>query len=325
MSQAEIKISLESYKLAELAVNEEIDSESSNILLKESWVNLGNQLEIDGVPSEQISSVATKILIEKKAEKLKVPKEEIRMGGYFYRLYNERGWTNSFYARNTNKEQLESDQEGYTTVPSREQENSSRITFEEENKEWVNVIDSMIEFLKLEKSTLSKGHFNSKIPAVQSKQSITLMTRAIEKANERLNNKLKIAPSHYSILFEQSITALSSSLSTPYYEHVRKKETFTAKQAGKILKCIVKDIPYRYEPINEEEAEAMGFSGEPCPNCNNYRTAIDLRVEEREVEEDGELVKKPIGIRQLHCFKEDRLYDAPRPKAVMAEITESDW
>jgi N6-adenosine-specific RNA methylase IME4 len=70
VSQLEIiKPSLESYNLAETAVTEELKGEESNVTLKDAWINLGNQLEIEGVPKEQISTVAQKLILEKKSEK----------------------------------------------------------------------------------------------------------------------------------------------------------------------------------------------------------------------------------------------------------------
>ena len=117
MSSLETKPSLESYKLAEQAVNEELSSEENNSLLKEYWIKLGDQLEMEGIPKEKISTVATTILLEKKSEKLKIPKEELRMSGYFYRVYSSKNWTNSFFSRNTNEEK--------ESVPLGEQENTS--------------------------------------------------------------------------------------------------------------------------------------------------------------------------------------------------------
>ena len=105
VSQLEtIKPSLACHSLAEAAVAAEIEGEESNVSLKEAWVNLGNQLEIEGIPADQICSAASKLLIETKSKKTKIPKEEIKMGGYFYRVYQSCDWTNQFYARNISTE-----------------------------------------------------------------------------------------------------------------------------------------------------------------------------------------------------------------------------
>jgi len=69
VSQVEIKPSLLSYKLAELIAIEELESEKS-ITLKENYIRLIDQLQIDGVPNENISALGKQIIIEKKKQKL---------------------------------------------------------------------------------------------------------------------------------------------------------------------------------------------------------------------------------------------------------------
>lgn len=78
-NSSKVKPSLESYKLADVAVSEEISSEESNPSLKEAWIHLGNQLEIDGIPKDQVCLVAKKLLIEKKSEKTELPIDEIKL------------------------------------------------------------------------------------------------------------------------------------------------------------------------------------------------------------------------------------------------------
>ena len=97
------------------------------------------------------------------------------------------------------------------------------------------------QFLKSEKQFLKHNIHDSKIPENMLHENVFTMTNAITHTNERFNNKLKIAPSYYSILFRDFLESLSSHLPVPYYLHVREKVTFTAKQAGKIIKANVKD------------------------------------------------------------------------------------
>ena len=70
MSQEiQIKPSLLAYKLAESIALEELESEKS-ISLKENYIRLIDQLEIDGVPKEKISAMGKQIIIERKKIKL---------------------------------------------------------------------------------------------------------------------------------------------------------------------------------------------------------------------------------------------------------------
>lgn len=82
-------------------------------------------------------------------------------------------------------------------------------------------------------------------------------------------------------------------------------------------------MPYRYDPVTEDETEACGFSGEQCPKCGNWRTEVTMRVEQYQDKESGEA--KSRGIRQIHCFKEDKDYDALKIKLPANEISDADW
>jgi len=251
------KPSLESYALAEQIANEEISGGKSSTL-KQYYINLMTQLEIEGFPKQQISTIGKQIVIEKKSEKLKdIPKEEISIGSWWYDVTKERGCIDPHYSH-----------------PDEPKDLAPPTFFELQNQQTISVIDEMMEFLKSEKQFLKHNEHDSKIHENTLRENILILRKAVTHANERFNKKRKIAPSHYSILFRDFIYSMSSYLSVPYYLHVRKKETFTAKQAGKVIKATIKDIPYRFEPIDEDEAEACGFSGVPCPNCGNFRTEL---------------------------------------------------
>ena len=100
MSQVEIKPSLESYKLAEAVAIEELESEKS-ITLKENYIRLIDQLQIDGVPNENISALGKQIIIEKKKQKLQwkgIEAETIAVGSWWYQVAREQGCTDSRFS-----------------------------------------------------------------------------------------------------------------------------------------------------------------------------------------------------------------------------------
>ena len=66
-----MKPKLESYRIAEQIAIEEIENDS-NISLKEFYSTLMNQLEIEGIPKQKISTVGQQLVIEKKEQKLKL-------------------------------------------------------------------------------------------------------------------------------------------------------------------------------------------------------------------------------------------------------------
>ena len=310
--------SIESYRLAELSVIEELNGERGNQSLKQCWINLANQLEIDGIPKEKISTVGKKIIIEKKRERLRKTGSytedelnEVTVSGWYRDVMREVGCTDSKYSPHPTKNDDDNDVESKPKGP-----------YEEENCESIDVIDEMLDYLRSEKQFLKHYPHDKKIPKNILRENILVMRQAVTHANERFNNKLKIAPSHYSILFRDFLESMSSHLSVPYYLHVREKEKFTAKQAGKIIRANIKDMPYRYEPKNEDESEACGFSGVVCPKCGNFRTEITMRIEQY-VDEKGKTRSR--GIRQIHCFKEDKDYDAPKVRLPASEISDASW
>lgn len=302
--------STESYRLADKIAELEI-LDGNNITLKESYINLMDQLEIDGIPKEKISTVGSKIIQQKKSKRLvgkAIDESEVYVGTWWYIVAREQGCIDSHYSHRT-----------------LEKEEKPKTTFEIENHATISVIDDMTEFLKSEKQFLKHNAHDASIDSKILHENIFAMSNAITHANERFNNKLKISPSHYSILFRQFVESMSAHLSVPFYLHVRKKETFTAKQAGKIIRANVKDLPLRYEPKDEDESEACGFSGVQCPNCMFFRTEVTMRIENYETEEKGKKMTKSRGIRQIHCFKEDKNYDAPKVSLPASEVSGSDW
>ena len=302
--------STEAYRLADKIAELEI-LDGNNITLKESYINLMDQLEIDGIPKEKISTVGSKIIQQKKTKRLAgnaVTESEVYVGTWWFITAREHGCIDPYYSH-----------------PKNETKEKPKTNFEVENEQTISVIDAMIEYLKSEKQFLKHNAHDARIDSKILHENIFTMSNAITHANERFNNKLKISPTHYSILFRQFMESMSAHLSVPFYLYVRKKETFTAKQAGKIIRANVKDLPLRYEPKDEDESEACGFSGVQCPSCKFFRTEVTMRIENYETEEKGEKITKSRGIRQIHCFKEDKNYDAPKVSLPASEVSGSDW
>ena len=62
--------STESYRLADKIAELEIQDNGDNVTLKQSYLNLMGQLEIDGIPKEKISNIGSKIIVQKKTKRL---------------------------------------------------------------------------------------------------------------------------------------------------------------------------------------------------------------------------------------------------------------
>ena len=319
----ETKPSLQAYLLADIAVKEELDGDQANSSVKDAWINLGNQLEIEGISKDKIGTVMTKLILEKKSAKTKIPQEELRMSGYFHKVVHSQNWFDPFYSHPTD-DALER-REDTSYIPTK---------YEIENQDWIDAINEFKEFLDTEKLYLKKHHFVSKIPIAESNECVGQIRSIIKQASERLNNKTKISPSNYAILIRNTYTASGTLLSQLFYEHVKEKEVFVKKQYQKVVKAIMQDMPAEFEPNDDIQSKACGFSGVPCPNCDCFRTeyvpAVKV-IEEKDWNgkilrnENGDPVKKTIGIRKIHCYAEDRDHEAPMPQIPAAEINTSNW
>jgi hypothetical protein len=276
------------------------DFGEENTTLKQHYISLMDQLEIDGIPKTKISTIGKQIIIEKKRQRLHakgIRPEEVAVGSWWYDVAREKGCIDPHYSHSETTQEKE----------------KQLVQFETENRDWINLIDGYRDFMHGIKDILKRQSFDSMIPEKEKKDTKFILSKSLIRAQDRTNLKQKIAPAHYSVLFRDAVAMSASAVSTLFYLHVRKREEFTAKQAGKILKLTVKDIPGKYEPQNQDESESLGFSGEPCPNCHGYRTEVTLRVEESKV------------YRQLKCYKCDNAFDAPKLKSIHSEISEADW
>jgi hypothetical protein len=259
----EIAISSVSKKLVEEAVLEEMRGEEGNNYLKESWIKLGNQLEIDGVPKDQICTVAAELLVAKKAEQFKIPKNELRMSGYFYRVFAEHSWTNKFFARNS------------STVPLGEQENSSLNTpYYEENKPIIEIIHRLRKHLGDILGFYEENPHMSELEGDVRKnirKSIHLMNQHIMIAEKIYNRKEKVPANLQHVLLYLLVT--EGSVNDAARAFLQKRDElleFTSKQAGKLQSGSIPDLLPILKPYTRDIAIFLGYFGVQCPHCSSW-------------------------------------------------------
>ena len=87
--------STESYRLADEIVQIEIQDNDDNVTLKQSYINLMGQLEIDGIPKEKTSSIGSKIIEQKKVKRLSgkaITESEVYVGTWWFVTAREQGY-----------------------------------------------------------------------------------------------------------------------------------------------------------------------------------------------------------------------------------------
>lgn len=86
----DIKPSQESKRITEKIVFEEINSEHDNSTMKQYYVNLMDQLEMDGLPKSKISTVGSLLICERKSKVLNLPISDVSVGSWWYEIAKEK-------------------------------------------------------------------------------------------------------------------------------------------------------------------------------------------------------------------------------------------
>jgi len=113
LQESIIKPSIDAYRLASVAALEELQHERGNDSLKQSWIKLADQLEVEGIPKHKISVIGKQIIIEKKKEhleKLHVSQEKLdslSISGWWYDVMHDQGCTDPHYNRVATDTELE--------------------------------------------------------------------------------------------------------------------------------------------------------------------------------------------------------------------------
>lgn len=262
----EIVLSVESKKYAEQAVVEELKTEESNSTLKEYYIKLMNQLEIDGVPKYEVSKIGSKILLDIKKEKLKnskTPNEEIHVGRYWYIVANECGYTDPSYDHSSQDAELA------------QRENSSINTpFYEENKPIIEIIHRLRRHLS---DILGFYENNPHISKLEDdvkkniKKSIHLMEQHIMIAEKIYNRKEKVPANLQHILLYLLVT--EGSVNEAARAFLQKRDElleFTSKQAGKLQAGSIPDLLPILKPYSRDVAIFLGYFGVACPTCGSW-------------------------------------------------------
>ena len=278
-----MKPSLDAFKLADMAVVEEIKGEKANETLKEYWIKLGEQLEIDGVPKEKICVTAAELIVTKKSERTKIPKEELKPSGWFYEVYNSQGWTNQFYARHTSE-----------TVTEQEQANSSINTPNQ------GVIDRLRFTRELVNLTINKFEdcedINTLFDESTIKEWYEQWDAILGIAEDAVNEKTKIPQNTEHLLLYCLATESSLTQGAKIFMKTRVKlmeqvgKFLTVKQATKFKNGDKPNQLPLFDPDSRDVAIFLKYYGLQCPKCKSWK------------------VRQHSDSRELHCIDCDNTF-----------------
>lgn len=194
-----------------------------------------------------------------------------------------------------------------TTTFGNPSENSSlNIKPEEENKQWLDIIESQIEFLRSFRTKLSNSAFTSRLPDESKKsleETLSHIKATISICNQVFDDRQSV-PVEFQHFLAASFSAETNNFAAGLYisqvkdygatrskesqaklkkmaelgEKIEKEDTMTSKQGMKIILGIVKKVQPIFEPKNRNEALASGvYYGTQCPNpvCGSWRVYLD--------------------------------------------------
>lgn len=252
--------------LNDVIENELLDS--NNNTNESLWVNMGNQLEIEGIPKKEISLIIKKdiedILYEKEF-KDQMSREECRYtNSHYFRVMKSNGWTNPFMARNNKLD------------PLGDQPDSSINT---QNSKMLLLCDSIIEICRTIKEKSKdceslEDIFGEKQMNEFYKQRHTM----INNCKNAIDNKTKIPQNTESFLLECLSTVLGNTnkcaeiFQQVILMHMKMQGKFlTQKQATKFQSGGKQSKLFLLSPTSRDFAIFEGYTGTRCSNCQSYR------------------------------------------------------
>lgn len=141
------------------------------------------------------------------------------------------------------------------------------------NQNLISMIENTILIFKQARKALEKKEIiEPHIPELEFLQLQVQWKYTMERLQEILDGREKVPPSTMHIMMFCIAHYTSSNIYSNYVRFRKEEAQLTPKQTGKIIKGLVKKMPWLYEPKNRQEAMSNGFYGQQCPECGTWRT-----------------------------------------------------
>ena len=242
--------------------NELASTPPSNEVL---WVKMGSQLEIEGVPKTQISTIIRKDIEDKLYEKQFkefMSREDYRYtSSHYFRVMKKNNWTNPYMARNK-------------LDPLKGSNNSSINT---KNKEMTLLCYDIINICRLmiEKSKECNSFYDM-FDKKEMKEFYRQRHTIINNCKNAIDNKTKIPKNTESFLLESLATVLGNTnkCAQVFMEYnfklLKEQNKFlTLKQATKFKKGGKQSQLLIFKPISRDTAIFLDYTGIQC-SCGSW-------------------------------------------------------
>lgn len=269
MSQRSIvKPSSIAYQLAEDAALEELQSEKGNDSLKQIWLKLATQLEVENIPKHQISTIGKKIIIEKKKEQLKKLNisqqriDEVTISGWWREVMSDEGYTDSKF-----------DSSG-ATEPS--PENSSL------NSNNPDMVDLLYDIKEVCSIAITKAkeyqNFEEIFGQKETREYYKQLRTIIKNCKYAFDGKTKV-PENTEHLLLQCIAVSSGSIAEGGVMFMKARTTLLEEQRDELLTTKqlskfqngdkISTLPL-LKPTSRDPAVFLDYLGIPCPKCGFF-------------------------------------------------------
>jgi len=256
-----VKPSHDSLKLAEKIVNEELDSERNNISLKHYYSKLMDQLEIDGIPKQKISTIGSLLVRQKKAATLKLPVEDVSIGSWWFDVARERDCIDLSFS--------------HTNATDAERENSSINT---KNNKMLLLCDNIIDICRTIKEKSTKCDELEKIfGEKQMTEFYRQQNTMIDNCKNSIDTKTKIPHNTELFLLECLATVMGNTnkcgqiFQQIIMTHMEEQCKFlTQKQATKFQVGGKQSQLYLLKPTSRDFAIYEDYTGVQC-TCGSWR------------------------------------------------------
>ena len=242
------------------------------------WVQMGNQLEIEGVDKLQISTIVRKDIEDRLWEtefKNQVPREDYRYcNSKYYEVMKYNGWTNPFMARNVNSNNVDP-QTDQNIVP-------------HNNYEMKIICYDLIHLCRiLAEKSKDAPPFEDIFGKKQMTEWYLQMHTIVSNAKNAIDNKTKVPKNTELFLLEclstitKSVNKCAEKFMEQNLDRLKKQTTisvrtgkpvpfFTSKQAGKFQKGGRQSQLHILKPTNRDEALFLDYIGIQC-ECHSWR------------------------------------------------------
>jgi len=235
---------------------------------EELWIAMGTQLEIQGVPKEQISTIVRKDIEDRLWEqqfKDQLPREDYRYNNTrYFETMRDNGWTNPYMARNTSKDKLD---------PQTDQEIVPR-----NNKEMITSCYDVINLCRIiiDKSSHCES-FEDTFGEKQMSEFYKQMHTALNNCKDAIDSKTKVPRDTAIFLLGYLSTVIGNvnKCAELFMKnnllHLQEQGNFlTRKQASKFQNGMKQSQQFILKPINRDTAIYEGYTGIEC-KCGSFR------------------------------------------------------